>query len=89
MIADLDHELRPSRAVTVLVLGVASLLLPILGPFAWWLAGRERRRIDAGLAPASARRLVVYGRAIAIVATVQLVAFAIWLPLFLSGVLPL
>jgi hypothetical protein len=63
----------PSRASTVLVLGILSLVVcHVLGPIAWSMGNEELRRIDQGQAPAFARGNVTAGRVCGIVGTALL-----------------
>lgn len=63
-----------SRAATVLVLGILSLVLcAVMGPIAWAMGNEELRRIDVGTTPGLARSSVVAGRICGIVGTAILI----------------
>lgn len=60
----------PSRAGTILTLGILSLVVcGILGPIAWTMGNEELRRIDAGETDPSQRGSVTAGRVCGIIAT--------------------
>jgi hypothetical protein len=60
----------PSRATTVLVLGILSLAVcAVMGPIAWSMGNEELRRIDVGQTPGIARSSAVAGRICGIVGT--------------------
>ena len=56
----------PHRGTTVLVLGILSLCLGligcVLGAIAWYIGNEELRRMDAGLADPAGRGMVTAGR---------------------------
>lgn len=63
-----------SRATTVLVLGILSLMLCcVMGPIAWSMGNEELRRIDVGQTPDLARGSVVAGRICGIIGTAMLI----------------
>jgi hypothetical protein len=63
----------PSRAGTVLVLGILSIVVcTVLGPIAWSMGNEELRRIDAGQTDGYARGNVTAGRVCGIIGTVLL-----------------
>jgi hypothetical protein len=63
-----------SRATTVLVLGILSLMLCcVMGPIAWSMGNEELRRIDVGQAPDLSRGSVVAGRICGIIGTAVLI----------------
>jgi hypothetical protein len=63
-----------SRATSVLVLGILSLVLcSVMGPIAWAMGNEELRRIDGGQTPDIARSSVVAGRICGIVGTAMLI----------------
>lgn len=63
-----------SRATTVLVLGILSLVLCcVMGPIAWAMGNEELRRIELGQTPGLARSSVVAGRICGIVSTSMLI----------------
>ena len=62
------------QAITVLVLGICSLVLcQVLGPFAWSMGNKAVREIDASGGRVAGRDLANVGRILGIVATVLLV----------------
>ena len=62
-----------SQGVLALVLGIVSVvLLPLLGPVAWWLGLSDKRAVDAGRRDPSGRGAAVAGYVLGIVATVFL-----------------
>ena len=64
----------PSRATTVLVLGILSVTIcGLMGPIAWSIGNEELRRIDSGQAPEFSRGSVVAGRVCGIIATALLI----------------
>jgi hypothetical protein len=63
-----------SRATSVLVLGVLSLVLcSVMGPIAWSMGNEELRRIESGQTPDLARSSVVAGRVCGIIGTAMLI----------------
>jgi hypothetical protein len=65
---------RPSRATTVLTLGILSLVLcSALGPIAWSMGSEEIRRIDAGMTMPDGRGYASAGRICGMIATGLLV----------------
>lgn len=63
-----------SRATSVLVLGILSLVVcSVMGPIAWAMGNEELRRIDIGQTPGLTRGTVVAGRICGIVGTALLV----------------
>jgi hypothetical protein len=63
-----------SRATTVLVLGILSVMLCcVMGPIAWSMGNEELRRIDAGQAPDISRSSAVAGRICGIIGTAVLI----------------
>lgn len=62
--------LMPSRASTILTLGILSLVIcGIMGPIAWSMGTEELRRIDAGETDPTQRGTVTAGRICGIIAT--------------------
>lgn len=60
-----------SQATTALVLGIVGVALcGLLGPFAWWIGGKEVKAIDAGRRPPENRGQAQAGRILGIVETV-------------------
>lgn len=59
-------------ATGALLLGIASILVPVLGPFAWMHGKRVAREVEASRLDGPAAAL--WGRNLGIVATVLLVA---------------
>ena len=60
----------PSRAGSVLTLGILSLALcAIMGPIAWSMGNEELRRIDCGLTPPQGRGTAQAGRICGIIGT--------------------
>ncbi len=58
----------PSRAGTVLTLGILSLVVcSAIGPIAWAMGNEEMRRMDMGQTPADQRGTVVAGRVCGII----------------------
>lgn len=65
-----------------LVLGILSVvLLPLLGPIAWWLAVREKRAIAAGRRDPNGRGVATAGQVLGIIGTVL---FALLIALFVA-----
>jgi uncharacterized Tic20 family protein len=63
-----------SQAVLALILGIVSvLLLSILGPFAWWLGGKEKKAIDEGRRDPANRGVAVAGWVLGIIGTIFLI----------------
>lgn len=79
----------PSRANTVLVLGILSLVLcSIMGPIAWSMGSEELRRIDSGQVDPLTRGTATAGRICGIVGTVFLIIgafFAVWMMSVISS----
>lgn len=64
----------PSRATTVLVLGILSLTVcGLMGPIAWSMGTEELRRIDSGQTPEFSRGSAVAGRVCGIIGTALLI----------------
>jgi len=64
----------PSRAGTVLVLGILSIVVcTVLGPIAWSMGNEELRRIDLGQVDPMSRNAASAGRICGIVATVFMI----------------
>jgi hypothetical protein len=64
----------PSRAGTILALGILSLVVcSILGPIAWAMGNEELRRIAAGQTPPDAQGNVTGGRICGIIGTVIMI----------------
>jgi hypothetical protein len=77
-----------SRATSVLVLGILSLVLcSVMGPIAWAMGNEELRRIDGGRTPDIARSSVVAGRICGIVGTAMLIlgGFAVMMVIALGS----
>jgi uncharacterized Tic20 family protein len=63
-----------SQATLALILGIVGLLLfSPLGPFAWWLGGKEKKAIDAGRRDPANRGQAVAGWVLGIIATIFLI----------------
>ena len=63
-----------SQATLALILGILSVLvLSILGPFAWWLGGKEKKAIDEGRRDPSNRGQAVAGWVLGIIGTIFLI----------------
>ena len=58
-----------SQASTALVLGILSLFVPILGPFAWGIGGGEVKAIDEGRRPPENRSLARAGKILGMIMT--------------------
>jgi len=66
--------MQPSRASTILTLGILSLVIcGILGPIAWSMGTEELRRIDCGETDFTQRGLVTAGRVCGIIATAWMI----------------
>jgi hypothetical protein len=79
----------PSRATTVLVLGILSLTVcGILGPIAWSMGNEELRRIDGSQTPPDSRGSAVAGRICGIIGSVLLIFAALWIVVMLCALLP-
>jgi hypothetical protein len=64
----------PSRAGTILTLGILSLVIcGILGPIAWTMGNEELRRMDSGETDPSQRGSVTAGRVCGIIATALMI----------------
>jgi hypothetical protein len=64
----------PSRASTVLTLGILSLVVcGIMGPIAWAMGSEELRRIDRGETDPTTRGTVVAGRVCGIIASALMI----------------
>jgi len=75
----------PSRASTVLTLGILSLVVcSVMGPIAWAMGNEEIRRMDAGQTPDDQRGTVTAGRVCGIVASCFLM-FAGLMILFMAA----
>jgi hypothetical protein len=75
--------LLPSRAGTILTLGILSLVVcGILGPIAWTMGNEELRRMDAGETDPSQRGSVTAGRVCGIIAS-ALMIFSVVIFLFM------
>ena len=65
------HYMFPSRATSILVLGICSIVLcQLLGPIAWVMGNEELRRIDAGQTPLNDRSSAQAGQVCGIIGTV-------------------
>lgn len=63
-----------SQATLALILGILSVIvLSILGPFAWWLGGKEKKAIDAGRRDPANRGQAVAGWVLGIIGTIFLI----------------
>ena len=71
-----------SRASTALVLGILSLMLPILGPFAWSIGLSEIAAIDENRRPPENRSTANAGRILGIISTILLVAVTLFVVVF-------
>ena len=75
-------HMMPSRAGTILTLGILSLVVcGILGPIAWAMGNEEMRRMDSGETDPSQRGSVTAGRICGIIATVLMI-FSVLLGVF-------
>ncbi len=75
-----------SQSVTILVLGILSIVLcQILGPFAWKMGNDEMRAISEGRRPADGQPMAQAGKICGIIGTVLLgvTVLAILMVLFL------
>jgi len=62
------HWIFPSRASTVLTLGILSLVVcSAIGPIAWAMGNEEMRRMDSGQTPDDQRGTVTAGRVCGII----------------------
>src|SRR5215470_11174256 len=78
----------PSRAGTVLTLGILSIVLcHVLGPIAWSMGNEELRRIDSGQTTDFNRGNVTAGRICGIIGTAMLV-FAGFVVLMMLAMVP-
>jgi uncharacterized Tic20 family protein len=69
-----------SQATLALILGILSVLvLSILGPFAWWIGGKEKRAIDAGRRDPANRGVAVAGWVLGIIGTILLILGVLFL----------
>ena len=73
---------EPSQAVTVFVLGLLSLVLGFLAPFAWYMGNQELKAMDAGRRDPKDRSLAVAGRVLGMVLTILFIAFVVIAILF-------
>jgi hypothetical protein len=70
------HYMFPSRASTVLTLGILSLVVcAVMGPIAWAMGNEEMRRMDSGHTPSDQRSTVTAGRVCGIVSSCLLMFF--------------
>jgi hypothetical protein len=68
----------PSRASTILTLGILSLVVcGILGPIAWAMGTEELRRIDAGETDPTQRGSVTAGRVCGIIASAFMIVWVV------------
>jgi fatty acid desaturase len=73
-----------SQATLALILGIVGLLLfQPLGPFAWWLGGKEKKAIDAGRRDPANRGQAVAGWVLGIIATIFLILGVLFFVIFL------
>lgn len=73
-----------SQATLALILGIVGLLLfQPLGPFAWWLGGKEKKAIDAGRRDPANRGQAVAGWVLGIIATIFLILGVLFTVIFL------
>lgn len=64
---------RSSNAVTILVLGILSLVVcAVMGPIAWWMGHAELQQIRAGLVSEQDRGMVNAGYICGIIGSVLL-----------------
>lgn len=74
-----------SRASTVLVLGILSIICcGPLGPIAWYMGNQELHRIRIGYLPPTSEGVARAGMILGIIGTVLLVVTIVWI-LFLGG----
>jgi hypothetical protein len=77
---------EPSKATTVLVLGILGIVIcSILAPIAWYMGNEEVRAIDAGRRDPSNRGTANAGRILGIVGTVLMGIGLIVLVIFLGA----
>ena len=77
--------LRSSNAVTVLVLGILSVVVcGVLGPIAWWMGKRELDAITYGELPASGLGMTKAGYICGIVGTALFAITLVWVAFVLS-----
>src|SRR5262245_27642599 len=77
----------PSRASTVLALGIVSIVAcHVIGPIAWSMGNEELRRIDSGQTDALTRGNVVAGRICGIIGTSLLVLTGVAILIVLMAV---
>ena len=82
-----QHYSFPSRASTVLTLGILSLVVcTVMGPIAWAMGNEELRRIESGQTPADQRGSVTAGRVCGIIASVMLMLFGFFVLVALATV---
>ena len=74
------RPLQPHRGTLILILGVGSLVGPliglptaILGPFAWWLGNVDLKEMDEGRMDPEGRQHTQIGKICGIVATVLMI----------------
>jgi hypothetical protein len=80
------HYIFPSRASTVLTLGILSLVVcSVMGPIAWAMGNEELRRMDSGQTPDDQRGTVTAGRVCGIVASCLLMFFGFMFLVVLAG----
>ena len=78
---------EPSQAATALVLGILSLFVPILGPFAWGIGGGEVKAIDEGRRPPENRSLAQAGKILGMIMTwLMIVGFGLLILLIVLAV---
>jgi hypothetical protein len=77
----------PSRAGTVLTLGILSLVVcTVMGPIAWAMGNEELRRMDSGQTPDDQRGSVTAGRVCGIIGSVFLMFTAFFVLMLLATV---
>jgi hypothetical protein len=72
--SNMNGQLRPHSAITVLVLGILSLVVfPPIGPIAWFIGKNDLKSMRAGEIDRSGEGMTSVGMALGIVGTVFLV----------------
>lgn len=66
------------QGTVVLVLGILSIFLPVLGPVAWVLGRSALKEVDASPVPAVNRSQLSTGKALGIIGTLLLIMSVLW-----------
>ena len=78
-VADSEPRSHTGHATLILLLGLASLALPFVGPVAWWMANQTLAAMGKHAHLRTQRNLVVAGRILGIIGTTLLLAVVtIW-----------